>query len=66
MNSVLEILAIVCFAPNCLASTQAVIFVVSEEVTAINNSLSFILASLRIEIDVASPFMTFMSKCVSA
>ena len=39
---------------------------VSEEVTEINKSEFKILASLRAEIDVASPLMTLISKWLSA
>ena len=66
INSGFEILAIVRFAPNCLAKTQAVILEVSEDVTEMNKSEFKIRASFSIEIEVASPFMTFISKWVSA
>ena len=53
-------------APNCLAKTQEVMLEVSEEVTEINKSELRILASFNIEIEVASPLMTLISKWLSA
>ena len=54
------------FAPSCLAKTQTVILVVSDAVTPIKRSARSIFASFKIAIDVASPFMTLISKWLSA